>query len=429
MAVAAVPPRLVGVVPVEGRPVDVGVGVEGLAFGVEARNEQFALGEHEFHRRGLPVTGGCVRRQGDFCVIVVRFEGILARKKDFLGPFAAGEAHHRFIRSVLPEDFPFRRDGLSGAVQGPGADPGNGKHGFERGELVFHQVHTLEEDLFTGLRGCCPHEIASLGEVCLHRCALLREDLISFLQNRDRHVHGFSFSVQTPDFQVRVESGFHDGIKGFRKLGGAVCLKEQSAGGFHDALELGNRFFVHSEPHHVNLRNDPLVRQGLRSRAGISAAAFKTVGDEDDHLAAGKILAEILRRLLERIGDGSFSLGLDLPDEALHFFPVQGADGDFQFRVLAVVCPVAVHSQPDSDSLPFRQVVDNLVQRVLCHLNACGSAQFRPHASRSVKDELNVGCGVILGQGGAPGTRRQEEEKEEQYRTVHYGTIHNDQPP
>ena len=228
MAVAAVPPRLVGIVPVVGSPVDVGVGVDGLAVGVEARNDQLPLGEHEFHRRGLPVAGGCVRRQGDLGVLVVRLEGVFSRREDFLGPIGAGETNQRFLRSVLPEDFPFSTDRFSGAVQGPGPNPGNGKHGFEGGELVLHEVHALEEDLFTGLRSCCPHEVAPFGEVCLHRLPLLREDFISFPQNGDRHSHGFSFPVEPRDLQVCVQGCLYDGVEGFRKLGGAVRLQEQS---------------------------------------------------------------------------------------------------------------------------------------------------------------------------------------------------------
>ena len=76
MFVAAVPCRLVGIVPVEGGFVNVGVCVDRLAVGVEARNEQLPLGKNKFHRGGLPVPGGCVRRQGDLGVLVVGLEGV-----------------------------------------------------------------------------------------------------------------------------------------------------------------------------------------------------------------------------------------------------------------------------------------------------------------------------------------------------------------
>jgi hypothetical protein len=72
-------------------------------------------------------------------------------------------------------------DGLSGAVQRPGPDPCNGKHGFQGGETVLHQVRSLEEDFFPCVGRRCPYEAASFGKVLPRRFAFFREDLISFL--------------------------------------------------------------------------------------------------------------------------------------------------------------------------------------------------------------------------------------------------------
>ena len=167
----------------------------------------------------------------------------------------------------------------------------------------------------------------------------------------------------------------------------------------------------------MDLRDDSLLGKDLRRRTGVAAAAFKAVGDENDHLAAREVLFEVLCRLLEGIGDGGLPLGLDLPDEGLHFLFVHGTDGNLQLRVLAVVCPVAVDPQPHGDPFPLRQVVDDFAQGVLRHLDPGGPPELCPHAPRSVQDELYVGCGIILGKDRAPGTRCQEEEKKEQCRT------------
>ena len=179
----------------------------------------------------------------------------------------------------------------------------------------------------------------------------------------------------------------------------------------------------------MDLRDDSLLRQGLRRRAGIPVAAFKAVSDEDDHFAAGEVFPEVLRRLLEGVGDGGLPLGLDLPDEGLHLLSVQGTDGDLQLCVLAVVRPVSVDPQAHGDPFPLRQVVDDFAQGVLRDLDPGGAAEFCPHAPGSVQDELDVSCGLILGQDGAPGTSRQEEEKKEQRSAEKSGTIHHYQPP
>src|SRR5690606_13052769 len=78
--------------------------------------------------------------------------------------------------------------------------------------------------------------------------------------------------------------------------------------------------------------------EGNGKRAGISAAGFYSVSDQDNYIAdVFFVIRKILGRLFEGKRDESGTQGLDFFDLMLDSIVIRGTESDFQFGVFAVI--------------------------------------------------------------------------------------------
>ena len=180
----------------------------------------------------------------------------------------------------------------------------------------------------------------------------------------------------------------------------------------------------------MNFRNDPFFREGFCCSARVPITAFQSVCNENNDPVPLEIYHKVPGRLLKRVCYRRFSLRFYPIDEFFHLFRIQWTDRYFKLCVFAVICPVPVDTESDRDTLPFGQVVDDLIESFLCNFDPGRLPELGPHTPGSVKNQLNVGGISFLGENRRPRKQNNHPQAQEKQHTSEKAeTHHSDQPP
>ncbi len=211
-------------------------------------------------------------------------------------------------------------------------DTGNSLLNCHTAEICNLQIHLagvsgITEDLTTGAIGSdlrpIPHQLkpAVGGDIAIP-------------------VSHFSLQVSRPDLG-HFHNFLHDGAQGFTQafpVLGAVIGADTAHPGF---LRL-----CHGKSHNIRLVDDTLGLQGSRDHAGIAAAAFLTVGDQYDNIAAF-LTGEIQCSQLQRIGNRCLASGLQVTDDLDDLLPHLGHRPEIlhQDRIIALGISSSIHPE------------------------------------------------------------------------------------